>query len=610
MQSADDLAAELRVLNHDAFIRAGVGHAPPARFLDQARALGDELLVAECLLCVAIAQSRSGRPKLSRATLSDIRDLLAGGVEFDLGIRWRYEYITAIVTDDFGELQDSARWHRKALGTARASGVLAIQRMSLTSLGYVSIQLGDISRALEYLHEAIVMPVARIDLRIALHLMISRSLAHQKRFRSAAEHLDIAMMTVVGSEDLVDKRMLRTLCMLTMDLDDDAWAGKHRARMRDFVDTSGTRLNQLESVLYEAKLDQVDGLVEQALIGVRSVVDTCERDLSLWSTAMIQLAELLVATGNYVEGLEVLDDPELNLFSSDLGLRALKLRRNSLQYLGRWEEAAHCFDAIERRLRDRSRNVTQMYELQQTAQLSAQIESQNSVLRSKNSELEVLGVDQELILETIANKLQSPLTALRLALGPAQSDEDVDERCLSVALRSIRRIDALASQLSLAGELEAGGIIPETETFDLAALLGEVCEPLAPDMLVSTSFGATAESANMQRWLLTADRERTAQLFSSLLWGISEYSPVGSVGAIVVEELDEGETLVTVEALAFAMSPEALSRMRHKQSLVGTSAAPHVAAELSFYVVDQLCEALDVRMSYRSKKFSFTLRSD
>lgn len=580
----------------------------PDELLILAKKLGDPVAIGECQVLVGLELEAAGRPVAALKAIEHAKELVDDGVQFSFPWAWRYLNTLGNLADDFGQLSESVEWHQRAKELADKDGRMGFPTVSRTNLGYVSIQLGLLSEALGFLSEAAIAPGMPVEYRMGVNLMVAGVLSQRQQFEQADAHIEIALGFPIEVSEISDKRMLRTFAMVAMDLDDVTWASSHAGSLRRFVDSSGSDLCRLESLLFEAKLDRASGSAGVAEARLREVVARCSPELGLRATAQVSLAAILAERGCFVESLAMLDGSNLDIAAAAVVISALRSRRKCLEELGRWRDAAGLFEEIEQKLSQRAQDVTVLYELEKARSHSISVAAQNEALRAKNARLEVLARDQELILETVANKLQSPLTSLQLALETLQVESFTGSsvRWFEIALASIHRIDALAFQLSLAGEVDSGGIKPSDVEFDVGDLLDEVLAVSAPGLRVALALSDEARfGASPKRSV--GDPVRLGQVLGALLWGVAESSPADSVIGLSSSSDGDGrlQIVVDVPGLDSLTTRRLLEHRKLTSDLQYLEKQP--GSDLSFYLAERLASLIGLSMVFLDKQFVLSL---
>lgn len=601
--SRDALVAEIRNANMLAVTGSVAATLPPEVLLQQASSLGELPLIAECKISVAIARERLGNVHSARLALEEVREMLEEGVELTFPWTWRYASSMGNLAEVFGDLEAALCWHQDAVVLADGAGLPGFPMVSRSNLGYISVQLGSLSEALGYFDEVAATPGLPTQYAIAVNLLVSAVLGQRHQFERAGAHLEAALAPVVSGEDIAGKRMLRTFALATLHLEEVALEPWHLAALRTFVEVTDSELARLESVFFVAKLDRLAGDFDASVAGIREVLSSVGSDMALRSLALLALAVVADEDSNPHECLEILAELDSGGVSAAVELSAMRLKRRCLENLGLWREASAVFEQIDRTLAHRAQDVVVLYELQQAASRSALIASQNSIFRRKNAELQVLAQDQELILEAVANRLQSPLTSLQLsldALGKEQ-DEETQTFWLGIALRSVHRIDTLALQLSLVGEVDAGEMNVVQAQFELGELLREVTNLVRPGIRVGLDVSDEGEG-RAGRVLVVSDPTRLVQLLCSLAWGIAEVSAADSGIRLSLALDGQGGPAIHMTAPALTVSVDELDRMRrYSPGLSSSERSP--GPEVAFYLAQRMADLLGIHLDFLDDQF-------
>lgn len=586
--------ARLRRINNKSVDGALRGRIPSQEVLSLARSLGDDVLVAECLIARAVGLACTSRPNGARRCLNEVQQILDQSMTLGPLWAWRFHETCGIVSADFGEIQETWVHHQNALEIARRFEMGPAIGASESTLGLVSLRVGMLSEALSYLTSALEKPNLPTQVVLAVHLRLARVLTLQRNLRLADHHL--AQAKNLGPQTEFTKMVAET-GMMAIEVGALDLAENHAKALSNHAAASGGELVKLQSVLFQARLSQEVGETDRALAAARWVVSNADDGLAVKVDALVVLAELLVTEAQWIEALDVAESPILDRSPSDLRKRVLTARRMANEALGHWEQAAWCHDELERHAQHVAEDLLMVYELRFEAHQADALEEHNQLLQEKNDELELLSFEKDSTMEMIANDLQSPLTSLQLTIDLLEADPSTSniQSRVGTALRSINRIETIAMHLSLAGEIDAGNIVAEESAFVLAESVASVVERSAA---ILDERGIQLQvSVEDVRLGVFADEERFEQVLGAALWAVAEFSTPKSVLKLKTGTANEGVVDVRLEAPDLNLSLDALTLMRTRSVSSLRSRRAGAGVDLAFYAADQLGTIIGVPLS-------------
>lgn len=573
------------------FARDGV--PPDSRLLEDARRLGSKLAVAECQISVVAMLACIGRPLEARERLDEVRSYLDDGLELDERWQWRFENCCGLVADDFGEVGQAWLNHRSSLEMALAMDDQHLVAWSRLNLAKASEHVGLYEEAEDLLTALLGASGAADGVRMNAHLILAHLVARAGSDARAKHHRGKAEALWSPSTPRRYRRMLVETALWMFDSLPDHWASEYAGASGSFLSEADNNLGGLEAELLSSRLDFFAGNCDAAIAVAQSVIDRSDEGLAVTCVATFTLATFFNGSNQFERALEVLQDQSLNPPPSALALRVVEERRRAYEGLGQWKEAASCFDAIVELADSRSQDVLTVIEIQRRVHESALIEKQNDALQAKNTELETVARDKDAIMNMIANHLQSPLTALQLTLRLLRDDLSADNvvRRVGSASRTIRRMETLAEQLSLAGEIESGAIRPVFVEVPLEGLVDRVVSE-------ATNLASAREMTIVGRVEqdiddVHTDAYRLQQILSALVWGVTEFSPSGSRISISVSSTSSRVVSLRVDGPDLELSLESLDRMGQKWGRSSVdSMTRNMCSDLSFYTAEKLGEII------------------
>lgn len=599
---------EIRRRNEESIGAALCGHIPSYELLATAEILGDDELLVECLIGRSVGLACTSRPLDAQRCLGQIRRLLEADITIGPVWLWRLHETGGIVAADFGEIQDAWVHHQNALEVARRFGLGRAVGISESTLGLVALKVGMLTDALSYLTSALEKPGMPPQVVLAIHLRLARVLSLQQNRRLADEQMAIAKR--IGPSIEYTKMMADTAVM-ALDLGALDLAEVYAKGLRDHAEASGGTLAKLQSVLFQARMDQDAGEVDRSEHAARWVIANADEGLAVKVNALVILGELLVTRGDWTSALDILERPLLDRAPAELRKQVLTAQRKANEGLKHWEQVAWCHDELERHAQHISSDLLVVYELRYKAHQADALEEYNQVLQNKNDELEMLSLEKDSIMEMIANDLQSPLTSLQLTIDLLEADPstlNIQSR-VGTALRSINRIETIAHHLSVAGETDSGSVVPERRVFVLADSVADVVDRSSA-VLDERSIQLTVVVEDV-RLCVIADQERFEQMLAALLWGVAEFSRSRSVLKLKVGVAEKGEVSVFLDAPELGLSKQALISMQTRRISSIRAKQGGAGTDLAFYAADQLGQAIGIPINLEATSGggnSFTLR--
>lgn len=587
------LVGQIRAVNAAAVELTREGVLPDPELLAGARQVGSTIAIAECQIAVVAALACVGYPSSARQRLAEVRSFVNAGLELDAVWRWRFENCCGLVAEDFGEAGQAWLNHYSALEMAMTMSDQHLVAWSRLNLAKASEKVGLHDEAEELLATLLGAAGAPDGVRMNAHLVLAQLVSRVGNDAAAEQHRGKAEALWAVSMPLRYRRMAIETAIWNFDSFPERWAGEHTRSGSALLSEAGNNLGSLEAELLCSRVEFLAGNRDTAIAIAQRAIDRSEQGLAVTAVATFTLATFLNGADEFERALEILDDQSLNPPPSALALRVVEERRRAYEALGWWKEAASCFDAIVELIDSRSQDVLTVIEIQRRVHEAALIERQNNALQAKNTELETVARDKDGIMNMIANHLQSPLTALQLTLRLLRDDLSADNvvRRVSSASRTIRRMETLAEQLSLAGEIESGAIRPVFVEVPLEGLVERVVSQ-------ATSLASTRDMTIVGRVDrdvddVHTDAYRLQQILSALVWGVTEFSPSGSRITISVTSTSSRVVSLRVDGPDLELSLESLDRMGQKWGPNSVdSKTRNMCSDLSFYTAEKLGEII------------------
>lgn len=184
----------------------------------------------------------------------------------------------------------------------------------------------------------------------------------------------------------------------------------------------------------------------------------------------------------------------------------------------------------------------------------------------RNAEMERLRNNDVYRKEFVANvthELKTPLFNIQgyvhSLLDGALEDREVNRMFLEKASRNVERLATLVSDLETITQLETGGIIFESEVFDLNALVKDVFESLEIKAKAKIKTLSITDGADRPIYVF-ADKDKIRQVFVNLIENSIKYGSEN--GNCWVNIIDDGKNaLVEVSDDGPGIPQEHLSRL-------------------------------------------------
>lgn len=173
---------------------------------------------------------------------------------------------------------------------------------------------------------------------------------------------------------------------------------------------------------------------------------------------------------------------------------------------------------------------------------------------------------REEFLATAAHEFKTPLAVIKAHAQLMQRHAPPDPQGLTVIQRQVERLDRLIEHLLDTSRLRFRSGEGRRDTFDLAALAGEVIDrtrQVAPGHLLRVASSGAA--------VVAADRDRIERVLTSLVDNAVRFSPHG--GAVAIEVSVNGqEATVSVSDRGLGIPPERQARIfeRYYRAHAGT----------------------------------------
>lgn len=588
-------AAGIRRVNRSALASARRAEVTNPELVRAAELLGDQVLAQECRVCLAVAFVSAGRTSESNEVLGEAAAAATGGVQVSNRWQWHLEQANAQVALDLGDYERSWVHHRQALEVAERMLDASYIAESRTRLAHLAIRVGMFGDALVELSEVVLGSGVGTNTLVGAHLLLTAIHSENGEVERADHHSEIALKLVHSLSDFYVSRTMIAVASLTLDGDSSQWATSNLEYLREFASAVRSHHVQLEFDLLLAKLTHRLGDTADARRQLERIADRAPEDLSVRAEALVALTAVLVEEGEYLRALDTSSRALWVAAPPASEVRLLELRAEAFENLGRWQESSVCYQAAAKATAAQSFDVLTIYKLHHAELMSEALEVENHELEQRNAELAALSHDHEAMMNAIGNTLQSPLTALQLNLELLSSDlveSKVQVRTVA-AKRVVARLGRVANQLTLAGELEAGSIIPDgrwVSTSELFSSLANAATQATDSRRMTLRISEDPQRIEEQ---VHVDLERSTQLVGAIFDGIAEYSAADSVVDLRFGTADATHMAVEVLVPMLQLDPDRFEAMRNRQAWETLGILdPDTSPDLSFYVAARLCAIL------------------
>lgn len=170
----------------------------------------------------------------------------------------------------------------------------------------------------------------------------------------------------------------------------------------------------------------------------------------------------------------------------------------------------------------------------------AEREAARRELTAQNERLRELDKLKDEFIALVSHELRTPLTSIRgytelLLDGEGGDLTEEQRRFLGVVERNSHRLLHLVGDLLFLAQIEAGKLVLDADSLDLAALASDSVEAARP---AAEEKGVTLTLATGPAPLLVADRARIAQLLDNLVSNAVKFTPSGGHVDVRVRELE------------------------------------------------------------------------
>lgn len=219
-------------------------------------------------------------------------------------------------------------------------------------------------------------------------------------------------------------------------------------------------------------------------------------------------------------------------------------------------------------------------------------------------------------LADVSHELKTPLFSaqgfLHTLLDGAMEDENVRDKFLIKAAKSLDSLNTLVEDLLILSKMEAGVIKMNREHFDICELgkmIFDDLEPIAKEKNINFKFQCGLEGKSF----VFADRVRIRHMLNNLVENAVKYGNKGGYVIINCRDLEDGTIQVSVEDNGRGIPKEHLDRIFERFYRVDKSRARVKGGSgIGLAIVKQIIDDHDTKISVKSKVkkgtiFKFTL---
>ncbi len=579
-------------------IRAGERDVPD--LLEQAEASGEVIAVIECLITRVAKQEMDNEIRERTISLTRIHQLLDSGGELLLLPRMRWalelnEALAAFVGGDFVEALRFARLAEQLVPDADYDDALP---STLNLLGLLAYRVEAFDQAVELFTRSIAEGGSTRTTAIS-HSHLGTVLESQGELELVLTHRQIVDALVHGPEATFsisdgfrfDCDHCRTLILLGQFGEvRNRLAAMDRSRPDAHAFATGIEARralaeQDYDEAYEFAIESARAFDEMGMVNYRRRIVDVQVDV-------------LLHRGRHQEAIDLLTKDLAPPDTID-HLKACSQLIEANKYLGAWEEVCHYQELQRDHLEQSQIDLHSFHQVQEQSFRFEDLQAKNMALDERNQEFEMLRSDRENLLNIVAHELRSPLTALGLVLHSIDEGSGngvrLDDR-IRTGSRLVRRLQGLADQVAMVGELASGTFELELSVVELDAVVENVLDELmltARRKEIQISFSPCGLA-------VLGHRGRLEQVLTNLISNSIKFSCHGT--AIMIRTASSGGSVeLSVIDQGLGLTEADLARVfRRHARLSARPTGGEASSGMGLYIAKQLALAMGGNLSARS----------
>lgn len=578
----------LRDENDLSFARLRAGHVEVATLLATAEALGDSVLLAECLITEAHRSEMANEVTLRSELMKRLEALLEPEVRAELRplMRWALALVRAASLFGAGEYEESLKSARRARMLAGRTGYQDAQASTLNMLGVLAYRMESFDRAIEFFTRSLSEDGTQRSLAIA-HTHLATVFESQGELELALSHREVALGALVGEEISDYFRFECDYCSTLILLGRFDQAREHAGRIDqtrpDAV--AFVRMIQAEGALAEGQEDAAYTFAVEAAALFE------ELELVAYRRMAVEVqGEVLLRWGRYEDVIALVGEglPPADTIGHLKGCEQLV---EAYRQLGQWEEVVHYQELLRNHMELRQVDLHTFHQLQEKSMHFGDLEAKNRALDERNQEFELLRSDRETLLSVVSHELRSPLTALGLVLHSIEERVshglNFEDR-IRTGSQMVRRLQGITNQVATVGELTSGGLELELSVVDLDQVISRVVD--------EQRFPASRKTIEIlapdSGLLVLANRGRLEQVLTNLVSNAIKFSNSGTL--VTIRTRTEGSRVeVQVEDQGPGLTAPDMARLfRRHATLSARPTGGESSSGLGLFIAKQLSLAM------------------
>ncbi len=575
--------------------------------LQMSLAIEHERLIIKSHVLLATIYIAKGNTTKSLDHLKEVEDQIYSEKYDDYPTLRRFHSNYAAINSHLDRHWDTIKHYKKAYQIACHIQDLYSQRICLLNLGFAYTQIGDWDRAIDYLRQSNSLPHEAHHLTLAALAYLADIFEIQEQWEAAYPYRKQVADQYSDNEPVYGSVFYNDLALTQAHLKmfESSWKSIEKARSlligSESAEVAKAKIDIVEGYwhLLQGNLNLAESCYHHAIVRLR-----IKDNPRIVRKAKILKGRVLFKRGEYEACIEWFDTIRDDNMPELARRRIYKLKAEAYAHLGEWKEAYDTNLKLQEIISVDHTNLHMLYRLQEESYRHEVAKQSNSILRSKNAELEMLHGEKDEMLRIVAHDLKNPISALHLTLHVLQkshhhfTEQQVNDR-LATCLSTVDRINAIVTQLTAIGELESHLLNAVSEPLPI---LPEIKQIIRDQEELARSKQQKIELQAGTDLLIGYIHEQCfAQAISNLISNAIKYSPFGSTiqvivaptadGYIRIDIIDEGQGLTKNDkALLFKKYAKLSAKPTGNESSTG----------LGLYIVKRLVEAMGGTISAAS----------